>query len=59
MKNKGGLYICFSLKCNEWSKKQGVCVNLLHKERISQLIASFQDTKSVLRDFIALELRLA
>lgn len=34
-------------------------MNLLHNERISQVTASFQETKSVLRDFTALELRLA
>lgn len=39
--------------------KQGACVNLLHKQRIGQLIASFEEVKSVLRDFIALELRFA
>lgn len=57
MKSKGGLYICFRLGFSEQSKKQGLSVNLLDKDRINQLLAIFQETKSVLKDFIALELR--
>lgn len=58
MKSKCGLCICFRLGCSEQSKERGPSVNLLDKDRISQLRAIFQETESVLKEFIALELRL-
>lgn len=46
MKSKGGLYICFRLGFSEQSKKQGLSVNLLDKDRINELLLIFQGKKS-------------
>lgn len=52
-----GLYICFRLGFSEQSEKQGLSVNLLDEERVSQLLACYFSRDKNIR-FIALKLSL-